>query len=85
MRTILLGIIGFYQKAITPITPATCRFQPTCSEYARLAIERHGGAHGGWLALRRILRCHPFGGQGYDPVPRLINAEQSETAPEEAR
>ena len=75
MRTLLLGIIGFYQKAVTPITPATCRFQPTCSEYARQAIERHGGARGGLLAVRRLLRCHPFGGQGYDPVPGVGPAE----------
>ncbi len=85
MRTILLGIIGFYQRAVTPITPATCRFQPTCSEYARQAVERHGGARGGWLAARRLLRCHPFGGQGYDPVPEADPPGSRRAVGEEAR
>ena len=62
--------IWFYQKAISPYTPPSCRFTPTCSEYARQALIKHGPLKGLWLAVRRILRCHPWGGSGYDPVPR---------------
>lgn len=69
LSRILISFVRFYQKAISPFTPAACRFVPTCSEYAREALERHGALHGGGLALRRILRCHPWGGHGYDPVP----------------
>ena len=58
-----------YQNLISPITPATCRYQPTCSHYAKEALEVHGVFKGGWLALKRILSCHPLGGKGYDPVP----------------
>lgn len=61
--------IVLYQRCISPLTPATCRFTPTCSEYARQAIMKHGPVRGLWLAIRRILRCHPWGGWGYDPVP----------------
>jgi len=61
--------IVFYQTSISPFTPATCRFTPTCSEYARQALKKHGPIKGLWLAVRRILRCHPWGGSGYDPVP----------------
>lgn len=65
----LIGVIRFYKAAISPWTPPSCRYTPTCSSYALEAIERHGAGRGGWLALRRILRCHPWGGHGYDPVP----------------
>ena len=61
--------ILFYQRCISPFTPSSCRFTPTCSEYARQALAKHGPFKGLWLALRRILRCHPWGGSGYDPVP----------------
>lgn len=61
--------IGFYRTAISPYTPASCRYTPTCSAYAAEAIQKHGSLKGSWLAFRRLLRCHPFGGQGYDPVP----------------
>ncbi|GHT76175.1 putative membrane protein insertion efficiency factor [Bacteroidia bacterium] len=61
--------IRFYRKCISPLTPATCRFTPTCSEYALIAIQKYGVFKGGWLAIKRICRCHPWGGQGYDPVP----------------
>ena len=54
---------------ISPLTPASCRYTPTCSAYAVQAVNRHGPFKGGWLALRRIGRCHPWGGSGYDPVP----------------
>ncbi|MCM1521437.1 MAG: membrane protein insertion efficiency factor YidD [Muribaculaceae bacterium] len=61
--------IRFYQCAISPLFPPSCRFTPTCSQYAVEAIRRHGAARGLWLAIRRIARCHPWGGSGYDPVP----------------
>lgn len=67
----LLFVIRAYQAGISPLLPATCRFSPTCSEYARVAIDRHGAARGSWLAARRLLRCHPLGGRGHDPVPEL--------------
>lgn len=61
--------VHFYRYAISPLIGANCRFQPTCSEYALEALRSHGAIRGGWLALRRILRCHPWGGSGYDPAP----------------
>jgi len=66
---ILIGAVRFYQLAISPWTPASCRFTPTCSAYAIGALEEHGTLRGTWLALRRIGRCHPWGGFGHDPVP----------------
>ncbi|MBQ9418595.1 MAG: membrane protein insertion efficiency factor YidD [Bacteroidales bacterium] len=65
----MLGVIAFYRSCISPLTPPSCRYTPTCSQYAQEAIKKYGPWKGGWLALRRILRCHPFGGSGYDPVP----------------
>ena len=61
--------ILFYQRAISPFTPPSCRFTPTCSAYALEALRKHGPIKGLWLALKRISRCHPWGGSGYDPVP----------------
>ncbi|MBR6113734.1 MAG: membrane protein insertion efficiency factor YidD [Oscillospiraceae bacterium] len=72
MKTLLLALIRFYRRHISPHTPPTCRYIPTCSEYAMTAIERYGAAKGGWLALKRLSRCHPFHrGEHdfYDPVP----------------
>lgn len=73
MKKILVApfiiLIKIYQTLISPFTPASCRFQPTCSNYAKEALEKHGFVKGGWLALRRILSCHPWGRSGYDPVP----------------
>ena len=72
MKTVLLGAIRFYRKYISPAFPPCCHFIPTCSAYALDAIEKYGAVKGGWLALRRILRCHPFHRQEsieYDPVP----------------
>ena len=65
----MLLLIKFYQQCISPFTPAACRYTPTCSQYAIEAITKYGPFKGGWLALKRILRCNPFGGSGYDPVP----------------
>ncbi|MBQ8621997.1 MAG: membrane protein insertion efficiency factor YidD [Oscillospiraceae bacterium] len=70
MKKIFLCLIRFYQRHISPGLPAQCRFTPTCSQYAYQAIEKYGALKGGWLALRRLLRCHPFyKGDYYDPVP----------------
>ena len=70
MKRVLLGLIRFYQKYISPGLPARCRFYPTCSQYALEAITKYGALKGGWLALKRFLRCHPFyKGSNYDPVP----------------
>ncbi len=67
-----LGLIGFvrtYQIVLSPLLPASCRYYPSCSAYAIEALERHGALRGGWLAARRIARCHPFRPGGFDPVP----------------
>lgn len=69
LRRLVLGLIRFYQVAISPWTPPACRYTPSCSAYAHEAVARHGVGRGAWLGLRRLLRCHPFGGSGYDPVP----------------
>lgn len=69
MKRLLIGLIRGYKLFISPLLPPACRFQPTCSVYAIEAIERFGIFRGGWLAARRILRCHPFHPGGYDPVP----------------
>lgn len=66
---LLVVPIVFYQRCISPLTPPSCRFTPTCSEYARQAILKHGPLRGTWLAIKRIVRCNPWGGSGYDPVP----------------
>jgi len=62
-------LIRGYQKFISPFTPSTCRYSPTCSHYAVEALEKHGLLKGGWLAIKRIGSCNPWGGSGYDPVP----------------
>ena len=69
MKRLLLLVIRFYRSGISPLLPPRCRYYPTCSAYAMEAIERYGARRGGWMALRRILRCHPFHKGGYDPVP----------------
>ena len=70
MKKILLGLIRFYQRHISPHTPASCRFRPTYSAYAFEAINKYGAFKGGWLAFKRLLRCNPFyKGNPYDPVP----------------
>lgn len=70
MKKVLLALIRFYQRNISPAFPARCRFRPTCSAYALEAIQKYGALKGGYLALRRLLRCHPFyKGNFFDPVP----------------
>ena len=70
MKKLLLSLIGFYQRCISPAFPGKCRFRLTCSAYAIEAIQKYGAIKGGWLALRRILHCHPFyKGDIFDPVP----------------
>ena len=70
MKKLLLKLIRFYQRGISPIRPPSCRFSPTCSQYAFEAITKYGALKGGWLALRRLLRCNPFyKGDYFDPVP----------------
>lgn len=69
MRRIILFLIRAYRKYLSPQRPPCCRFVPTCSEYALEAVEKYGAWKGSWLALRRLLRCHPFCKGGYDPVP----------------
>jgi hypothetical protein len=66
---LLMLPIRFYRKFISPLTPPSCRFTPTCSQYAIEAITKHGPFKGTWLAIKRVLRCRPGGGSGYDPVP----------------
>lgn len=68
-KRIMLGMIRFYRRFISPMFPPCCRFTPTCSQYALEAIEKYGAFKGGLLAMRRLLRCHPFNPGGYDPVP----------------
>ncbi len=69
MKTLLIALVHFYRYAISPMLGRNCRFHPTCSEYAIEAIERYGALRGGWMAVRRVGRCHPFNPGGYDPVP----------------
>jgi putative membrane protein insertion efficiency factor len=69
VRALVILMLRIYQLAVSPWLGPACRFDPSCSTYAIEAVERHGAMRGGWLALRRIGRCHPFGGLGYDPVP----------------
>jgi putative membrane protein insertion efficiency factor len=68
-RKVLIGLIRLYQLVLSPWFPASCRFTPSCSEYGLEALRRHGALKGASLTIGRILRCHPWGGSGYDPVP----------------
>ncbi|MBR3676741.1 MAG: membrane protein insertion efficiency factor YidD [Alphaproteobacteria bacterium] len=69
MKKLPIALIKIYQIFISPLCPGVCRFRPTCSQYAIEAIKVHGVIKGTWLSFRRICRCHPWGGSGYDPVP----------------
>lgn len=68
----LVAAIRLYQRAVSPFFGKNCRYHPTCSAYAATAIDRHGVLRGGWMALRRLGRCHPFAGSGFDPVPNMV-------------
>lgn len=76
----LLALIGFYRVAVSPIRPPACRYEPSCSEYAVDALRSWGLARGSWLALRRLLRCHPLHAGGFDPVPPLPYTARSSAA-----
>lgn len=82
---ILIGLVRFYQLAISPWTPAACRFTPTCSSYAIDALREHGAGRGVWLTLRRLSKCHPWGAYGFDPVPPRIGVESREPDAGEVR
>ncbi len=71
MKYLLLGLIRFYQLTLSKVLPPSCRFTPSCSHYGYEAISRYGALKGGWLALKRISRCHPLNPGGFDPVPDL--------------
>ena len=72
LKKLLLSLITIYRRYISPLFPPSCRFQPTCSQYAYGAIDRFGTITGGYLAIKRILRCHPFHQGGYDPIPASL-------------
>jgi putative membrane protein insertion efficiency factor len=72
----LIMLIRFYQAAISPYFLPSCRYSPTCSAYGAEAIQKHGPLRGGWLTIRRVLSCHPWGGSGYDPVPDIFKQKE---------
>jgi hypothetical protein len=85
VKGLLLGAIRLYQRFVSPALPPACRYQPTCSRYAHEAIEAHGALRGSWLAVRRILRCHPLRAGGYDPVPEArVSRETASMRPRRA-
>jgi putative membrane protein insertion efficiency factor len=69
MKHAVLRSIRLYQRAVSPFLPSVCRYTPSCSHYTQEAVERHGPVKGGWIGLKRLARCRPLGGKGYDPVP----------------
>ena len=69
MKRVLLALVRFYRRAISPFRPPCCRYTPTCSQYCLEALRKHGLFKGGYLGIKRLLSCHPWGGSGYDPVP----------------
>jgi len=91
MRSLAVAAVRAYRRFISPLKPPCCRYLPTCSEYAVEAFQIHGVVKGGWLSTRRICRCHPWGGHGYDPVPPVSPtgsapaAEAPSPAPTEAQ
>ncbi|MDH3732636.1 MAG: membrane protein insertion efficiency factor YidD [Gemmatimonadota bacterium] len=85
MRAVILLLIRGYQTVISPWLPASCRYTPSCSEYARVAVETHGAARGSWMAARRLARCHPFGPHGHDPVPPAVHGASGSDGTDSAR
>jgi uncharacterized protein len=79
LARVLIGLVRFYQLVISPWMPAACRYTPTCSAYAIDALREHGALRGTWLAARRVGRCHPWGGFGYDPVPPRADSAHIES------
>jgi len=77
MQRLLIALLRGYKNWVSPWLPSACRFYPTCSDYAREAVEKHGAARGCWLALRRLARCHPFHPGGIDPVPESRRKHES--------
>jgi hypothetical protein len=69
MKPVVLLSIWLYQRAVSPFLPSVCRYTPSCSNYTQEAVERHGFVKGAWIGLKRLARCRPLGGKGYDPVP----------------
>ncbi len=69
IKTLMIGLVRCYQRFLSPLLPNVCRYRPTCSEYFIEALQTHGVVKGSWLGIKRILRCHPWGGSGYDPIP----------------
>ena len=69
MKFLLIALVRFYQAALSLYLPNSCRYTPTCSQYMIEAVQKHGPFKGGWMGLKRIARCHPWGGHGHDPVP----------------
>ncbi len=77
MKPLVITGLRAYKRWLSPLLPRACRYLPTCSDYAREAVELHGVVRGGWLATRRLCRCHPWGGHGYDPVPSPPGGQDS--------
>ena len=77
MKALLILLVRFYQKAISPFLPPSCRYRPTCSSYMLQALDKHGAIKGGLMGLARILRCHPFAEGGYDPVPNTFTLRRN--------
>jgi putative membrane protein insertion efficiency factor len=81
-RRAVILCIRFYQRFISPITPPSCRYYPTCSSYALTSVERFGVLRGGWMGICRVARCHPFAAGGYDPVPETLHGHTHEHTPQ---